>query len=436
MIRQGVRALRDMYALTRELGNLRVLLASGMVAMLAAGLLNPVLPGFLQSRGLSLQGIGWVYTLASLLPIFAQPVMGALSDRFGRKGFIIGLSLGTSLMLPVLAWTDSPVPLAAALALKLLLARSAVPVTSALTADNAPTRQRATVFALLDSINNLVFVAALVGSAAVVGWLPGERVFLLAGGLFLVSSLVLFALREPEAPPKAPSSASPAGSADSGGALRLALQGLRSPFDYARRSPEYAHVFVFQFFFAFALNLYPIYVPLYATRLGLPQAWVGPLVAASWLVFALVQPVGGRLSDGMSRRGGVIRAGLAGMGALSLAMGLASRLPGPYALGVMVVAWALIAVPDGLSRPSLPALATELAPAAERGRFMGALGSCAALAQVLAPVCYGFVAERVSLGATFILSSGAFLLALVAMARVREPSASLKPSLHPSTEPG
>lgn len=433
MIRQGVRALRDMYALTRELGNLRVLLASGMVAMLAAGLLNPVLPVFLQSRGLSLQGIGWVYTLASLLPIFAQPVMGALSDRFGRKGFIIGLSLGTSLMLPVLAWADSPVPLAVALALKLLLARSAVPVTSALTADSAPTRQRATVFALLDSINNLVFVAALVGSAAVVGWLSGERIFLLAGGLFLVSSLVLFGLREPEAPPKAPGSADSAGSA---GTLRLALQGLRSPFDYARRSPEYAHVFAFQFFFAFALNLYPIYVPLYATRLGLPQAWVGPLVAASWLVFALVQPVGGRLSDGMSRRGGVIRAGLAGMGALSLAMGLASRLPGPYALGVMVVAWALIAVPDGLSRPSLPALATELAPASERGRFMGALGSCAALAQVLAPVCYGFVAERVSLGATFLLSSGAFLLALVSMARVREPSASLKPSLHPSTEPG
>ncbi|XXF78564.1 MFS transporter [Myxococcaceae bacterium GXIMD 01537] len=432
MIRQGVRALREMYGLTRDLGNLRVLLLSGMVLMLAAGLLSPVLPLYLQSRGLNMQGIGWVYTVGSLLPIVVQPMMGALSDRFGRKGFIIVLSLGTSLMLPVLAWVDSPLPMAAALALKLLLGRSATPVTAALAADSAPVKQRATVFGLLDSINNLAYVVALVGSAFVMALLTLEQVFLLAGALFLVSSFVLFRLKES---PRPESAAAPVTAA---GALRLALDGLRSPFVYVRRSSQYAGVFAFQFFFAFALNLYPIYVPLYVTKLGLPQNWVGPMVALSWLVFALFQPVGGRLSDRLTRRVGLISAGLVGLGVLTGVMGLVEWLPTPYALGVLVAAWALLAVPDGLSRPSLPALAVELSPAAERGRFMGALGFCAAMAQGLAPVCYGFVAQRVSLGSAFLLSSGAFVLALLAISRVREPAASSLPPLHstPSTEPG
>jgi MFS family permease len=430
MIARGARALREMYGLTRGLGNLRVLLLSGLLGTLASGLLNPVLPVFLGSRGLDLQGIGFVFTLASVLPIFAQPVLGALSDRFGRKRFVVGLSLGTSLLVPVLGLTANAVALAAVLSLKLLLVRSASPVAGAMVADFAPTKQRATVFALLDSATNLTFVAALVASSAAVRWLAVERVFFLAGALFLAGSLVLFGLREPEAAPR-PGAAAPTAAE----ALRLALRGLLAPLEYVRRFPALGGLFVFQFFFSFALNLYPIYVPLYATRLGAPQAWVGPLIASSWLVFAFVQPVGGRLSDGLARRGGLILSGLAGLVGVSLFMGGVGWLPAPWALPALALTWALMAVPDGLFRPSLPALFAEVCPPGERGRFMGALAACASLAQMVAPVTYGFVAQHASLRAAFFLSSGAFLAALAGMARVRE-RASSPTSLQPSPEPG
>ncbi len=430
MIAQGARALREMYGLTRGLGNLRVLLLSGLLGTLASGLLNPVLPVFLSARGLDLQGIGLVFTLASVLPIFAQPVLGALSDRYGRKRFVVGLSLGTSLLVPVLGLTANAVALAAVLSLKLLLVRGASPISNALVADFAPTRQRATVFALLDSASNLTFVAALVASSAAMRWLPVEHVFFLAGALFLGGSLVLLGLEEPEA------AARPEARPQAREALRLAGRGLVAPLEYMRRYPALRGLFVFQFFFSFALNLYPIYVPLYATRLGAPQEWVGPLIATSWLVFAFVQPVGGRLSDGLARREGLIRAGLAGLVVLSLAIGAVGWLPAPYALAALVLTWALLAVPDGLSRPSLPALFAEVCPPEERGRFMGAVGACASLAQMVAPVTYGLVAQHVSLQAAFFLSSGAFLAALAGMARVRGASAAPLSSLQPSTEPG
>jgi DHA1 family tetracycline resistance protein-like MFS transporter len=432
MIARGVRAVREMYALTRGLGNLRVLLLSGLVGTVAGGLLNPVMPLYLQSRGLDLQGIGLVYTAGSLVPIFLQPVMGALSDRYSRKAFVVSLSLATSLLVPLMALFSHPLPLAAALSLKLLLARTAQPVNGALVADFAPSKKRATIFSLLDATSSLTFVAALAASAAVIRWLGTQATFFLAGALFLVSSLMLLRLEEParEAPKAAPK----------GGHLRLALESLRAPFDYVRDTPRMAGLFLWQFFFAFALNLFPIYIPLYAMELGAPAELVGPLVAVSWLVYAFAQPFGGRLSDGLPRRNGLILAGLAGMVLMSAVLGLAGWLPAPYGLIVMVGAWALLAVPDGLHRPSAQAVVVEVAPASERGRFLGALGGCAALAQVLAPLSYGFLARHAGLSSAFLLSSGALLLSLVAMAWAPERSAPAPlthtPVLTPSQEPG
>jgi MFS family permease len=197
--------------------------------------------------------------------------------------------------------------------------------------------------------------------------------------------------------------------------------------------PSVGGLFAFQFFSTFALNLYPLYIPLYAMELGARREMLGPLVAASWLVFAVVEPVGGRLSDQLPQRGGLILMGLSGMVVISLALGSIGWLSPPHALGALVLLWALLAVPDGLSRPAMSALAMELAPSQERGRFMGALGSCAALAQVVAPVSYGFIADRLSLHSAFLVSSGAFLLALLSMTRVPDAFAPPPAALNPSS---
>ncbi|NOJ97569.1 MFS transporter, partial [Corallococcus coralloides] len=362
MIRQGVGAIREMAGLTRGLGNLRVMLGSGLLGMAASGLLNPVMPLYLRERGLGFQEIGALYTVGALLPIFVQPVLGALSDRHGRKPFVVGLSLVTSLMVPAVALVDDPQPLAAVMILKMLLSRSAAPVTNAMVADFAPARQRATLFALLDATSNLVFVAAL---------------------------------------------------------------------------------FLWQFFFTFALALFPTYLPLYAVELGAPREAVGPLVAASWLTYAFAQPFGGRLSDRLSRRVGMIVPGLAGMAVMAAVLGAAGWLPDGAALVTLVAAWVLLAIPDGLHRSSASALVVEQSPApSECGRFMGALGACGALASVLAPVTYGFTAQAAGIGCTFLLSAVSLVLALGCVSRVREASSPATPepapvaALTPTSEPG
>jgi MFS transporter, DHA1 family, tetracycline resistance protein len=434
MIRQGAGALREMYGLTRGLGNLRVMLGSGLLGMAASGLLNPVMPLYLRSRGLGFQEIGALYTAGALLPIFVQPVLGALSDRHGRKPFVVGLSLVTSLMVPAVALVDDAKPLAAVMILKMLLSRSAAPVSNAMVADFAPAKQRATLFALLDATSNLVFVAALFASSAVIRALSVAGAFFLAGALFLLGSLLLLALEEPERPKRAKAA---------GAGWGLAFRGLLSPFTYVKERPGAAALFLWQFFFSFALALFPTYLPLYAVELGAPREAVGPLVAASWLTYAFAQPFGGRLSDRLPRRVSLIVPGLGGMAVMAAVLGVAGWLPEGAALTALVAAWVLLAVPDGLHRSSASALVVEQSPGpSERGRFMGALGSCAALASVLAPVTYGFVAQRAGIGCTFLVSAGALALALGCVSRVREAPSSTPSvpapmaALTPTSEPG
>ncbi|MFB1485095.1 MFS transporter [Corallococcus sp. RDP092CA] len=436
MSRQGLGAIREVYGLTRGLGNLRVMLGSGLLGMAASGLLNPVMPLYLRSRGLGFQEIGALYTVGALLPIFVQPVLGALSDRHGRKPFVVGLSLVTSLMVPAVALVDDPQPLAAVMILKMLLSRSAAPVSNAMVADFAPARQRATLFALLDATSNLVFVAALFASSAVIRALSVAGTFFLAGGLFLAGSLLLLGLDEPARPSRAEAGRGGAG-------WGLVFRGLVSPFTYVKGRPGAAALFLWQFFFTFALALFPTYLPLYAVELGAPREAVGPLVAASWLTYAFAQPFGGRLSDRMPRRVGMIIPGLAGMAVMAAVLGACGWLPDGAALLALVVAWVLLAIPDGLHRSSASALVVEQSPQpSERGRFMGALGSCAALASVLAPVTYGFVAQAAGIHCTFLLSSVAFALALGCVSRVREASSHATPepapvaALTPTSEPG
>lgn len=405
--------MREMYGLTRGLRNLRILVLSGAVSTLGSGLLNPILPVYLQSRGLDLESIGLVFTLGALLPIVLQPVLGALSDRFSRKGFVVGLSLGTSLLVPAFAVLSHPLALALALAMKLMLSQSAAPISSAMVADFAPSNQRATVFALLDGAVNLMFVVALVASAGVVEWLGIRGVFYVAGGLFIAGSLILFGLQETSA--GAPQDE---GSRTGWGVAARALLALPGEL---RRSPAFAALFAYQFCFAFALDLYPVYLPLYVVKLGASQALVGPLTAASWLLYAIVQPTGGRLSDRKAGRKGLITAGLAGMVVCSLLLGLAGWAPHPFALVLMVGAWVLLAIPDGLFRPAAMALVVECIPAEERGRILGSLGAASALAGVVAPLAYGLIASHAGLGAAFILSSGALALALGSIVVIDEP---------------
>ncbi len=83
--------------------------------MLALGMIVPVLPG--SDRGFPRrrhrtrgQGIGFFGSIWALMQFVSMPVMGALSDRFGRRPVILLSNLGLGLdyilmaLAPTLSW--------------------------------------------------------------------------------------------------------------------------------------------------------------------------------------------------------------------------------------------------------------------------------------------------------------------------------------------
>jgi MFS family permease len=66
------------------------LLLSVFIALLGIGIIVPVMPVFAESLGAGGLALGFIIAAFSITRGFCQPVVGNLSDRWGRKGFLVG----------------------------------------------------------------------------------------------------------------------------------------------------------------------------------------------------------------------------------------------------------------------------------------------------------------------------------------------------------
>ncbi len=66
-----------------------ILLLSIFIALLGIGIIVPVMPDFATRLGASGTSLGLMIAAFSLTRGFFQPIVGSLSDRWGRKGFLI-----------------------------------------------------------------------------------------------------------------------------------------------------------------------------------------------------------------------------------------------------------------------------------------------------------------------------------------------------------
>jgi len=66
-----------------------ILLLSVFIALLGIGIIVPVMPDFATRLGASGTALGLMIAAFSLVRGFFQPIVGSLSDRWGRKGFMV-----------------------------------------------------------------------------------------------------------------------------------------------------------------------------------------------------------------------------------------------------------------------------------------------------------------------------------------------------------
>ncbi len=343
---------------------------------LAMGLTVPVLPKLVEifqhgNIGGASQIVGLFGTVWALMQFFCAPILGALSDRFGRRPVVLISLLGMGLDYVLMALAPSLSWLFLGRILSGITASNG-PAAFAYVADITPTERRAGAFGLLGAAWALGFI---MGPA--VGGLLGQidlrLPFWAAAGLSLANWLYgMFVLPESLKPENRAAfswaRANPVGSME---LLRLhpRLLGLGGVyFLYVLAHTSLPTVFVL--YADFRYHWTPRDIGLAMTVLGVCGALVQAL---------LIKPIVKHLGE----RGGLI-------------IGLSLAAAGYVTYAAASQGWMFwLVVPlmalSGLANPSLQGLMSRAVDVDGQGRLQGANGSIAGLAGIIGPSLFGYM---------------------------------------------
>lgn len=337
------------------------------------GVIIPVLPKLVeQLQGNNLQAatysVGLLGALYALMQFVFSPVLGSLSDRFGRRPVILMSLFGSGIDYLVLAWAPTIGWLYLARIVSGITAAN-FSAASAYIADVTPPEKRAAGFGMIGAAFGLGFIA---GPA--VGGLLGtyglRMPFLVAAGITLLNWLYgFFVLPESLAPEN------------------------RRPFTWSSAHPIKALTalgrwpIVMGLAWTYFLTMLAgnIYQSLWVLYTGERYQWDSKMVGWSLtLVGVMAAVVQGGLAGRILKVIGEKRGVYVGL----LAMAVAMACYGSATQGWMLFGIILIGSLAGIGSPATQSMISQAVPADEQGAVQGALNSITSIAGVLAPLIW------------------------------------------------
>jgi MFS transporter, DHA1 family, tetracycline resistance protein len=381
-----------------------------LLDMFALGLILPILPKLVESfvandtadaaRIFGLFGTAW-----ALMQFLFSPILGGLSDRFGRRPVVLLSNFGLALDYVLMALAPSLIWLFVGRVISGITSAS-VSTAFAYIADITPPEKRAAVFGKV----GVAFGAGFILGPAVGGLLGGtdpRLPFWVAAGLSFANTLYGFLILPESLPPdrRAPfrwRSANPLG------ALKL-----------LRSDRVLTGLAVVNFVAQLAHVVLPSTFVLYATyRYGWDTRTVGLTLAMVGICAMLVQ---GAAIGPIVKHLGERRALLLGLGCGAVGFLIFGAAPSGvlFWLGIPVMAlW-------GVSGAAIQALTTQLVAPDQQGQLQGATTSVQSVSELVGPFLFTltfayFIGAQAPLklpGAPFLLAAALLVLAFVLAAR-------------------
>lgn len=335
------------------------LLAITFVDVLGFTILIPILPFYAEHFGASPTTVGAIYATVALCSLVSSPFWGRLSDSIGRKGVLIAAQVAGFIGFSLLAWGDALWTIFVARAIE-GLGGGGMGVTQAYVTDVTTPQNRARAFGLVGATFGLGFLIgpALAGALVRYGYaLP----FWVAAALAAVTVLMTLTLLP-----------------ESKGAVRTApsLAEIRASL----AEPRLGRLILTQFAFAITFTSWVTVFALFAERvLGFGASQTALVFIASAAVGIVVQagaigPLVDRFGEG--------RVAIAGFACAILAYAGVGFVTSPPMLYAFIGLWSLS---GALIRPTLGALISQEAPAAQRGTILSVNDSLNNVAFVIAP---------------------------------------------------
>lgn len=175
--------------------NLLVIAIIAVVNALGYGIIIPILYSYSQKFGLTDFQNGLLFSLFSICQFISTPIIGRMSDKFGRKPLLLISLAGTAVSFFVAAFAPSAIFLFLARALDGITAGN-IPVASAVISDTTRPKDRAKGFGIIGASFGFGFVVGPAISAFTVGF--GQSVPFIIAGVMALIAVVLTAILLPE----------------------------------------------------------------------------------------------------------------------------------------------------------------------------------------------------------------------------------------------
>ncbi len=365
-------------------GALTILFATVFVDLLGFGIVIPFLPLYAARLQVRALGIGLILSSYSLTQLISAPLLGSLSDRYGRRPVIILGLLGSSVSYVIYGLANSFLVLLASRAVHGACAGT-VATAQAYVADVTSDAERAHGMGLIGAAFGLGFV---LGPA--VGGLLGHAdlrvpVFFAAAITFL--NFVCAATVLPETHRKA---ASP-----QRGWRAMSSPLLSLPRQLARHRLWRLFATVLLLTSAMA-GFEATFAVMVAAVYGYSAREIGELLAFAGLLQALTQ---GYLLRKMVARQGEIKLIRAGILLFAAGMAPMANWPNRQLLWLLI---GMLSVGYGLASPSLASLISLSTPAQLQGEILGINQSAQSLARICGPIFAGFVYQTFAPGRVYV----------------------------------
>jgi DHA1 family tetracycline resistance protein-like MFS transporter len=361
------------------------------VNLVGFGIIIPLLPFYAETFGASPLVIGLLFASFSLSQLVASPILGGLSDRWGRRPVLIFSLLGTVVSFVMLAVAGS---LAMLFVARIVdgLSGGNIATARAYIADITTEENRAKAFGLLGAAFGLGFIVGPGLGAALSRISYTAPIWAAAAITVAAAALAFFWL--PETVHRT----------DAGGSSRW-----RSLVDLWNRAPLRV-LFTVDFVYWTAFAVYQTTFALFgARRFGFDAAQTGYLLSAFGFLGVVVQ--GGMV--------GPIVAALGERKTLAIGLFFAAAGWGGSALTYSVPVFVAMLVPGaigiGLCNATLSSLISKSAGPEEQGRVQGAAGALESLGRTIGPVWGNGTLQRFGEGTAY-GSAAAALVGAAALA--------------------
>lgn len=364
--------------------NLLIIALIALVNMMGYGIVIPILYAYSRKFGLTDFQNGLLFASFSICQFIATPIIGRLSDKYGRRPLLLMSITGTAASFFIMAFAPNAWFLLIARALDGLTAGN-IPVAFAVISDSTKPEDRAKAFGLIGSAFSFGFVFGPAISAFTVGY--GLAVPFIIAGVITIIATIITALYLPETNTHMGEVAD--------GKLFDFPKMARTLFD-----PRVGSTFLISlvFFLAFACALIYGFQPFTLKVLHVTESQNAILFTIFGIVGLIAQNL---IVDRVSKKLGTKKAFSTSVLFTSFAMLLMffSR-----SLPVFIVAMVILGVFNSIVQTLIPTILSQEVDQKSQGTIMGLNTSYQSIGMIIGPILGGVIAT-VSIPLPFLVGS-------------------------------